>query len=112
MGKKTKIAWLLVIVLALLSPAITGCDQATTYPPPTIAVEEFDSAASTSVMVTFYNTFRKDNGHGPPYVQLNNADEVRAYIQEVEFLLSRLEETERRMNIHEPEPVEQVEVAE
>ena len=112
MGKKTKVepALVAVVIIGILMPLIHGCVTPSPPPIPTIAVEEYDSASSTSVTISFHGTYKHDGA--PPYVELNNVEEVQAYMQEVEFLLSRLEETERRMNIHEPEPIEEVELVE
>ena len=95
MGKKAKI-----IATLLLAMVITGCEQKSSLPP-TITVNEEDSSDWTTVTIFFNNHYR-DN-QGPTYMVLRNPQELQDYKEQVEFLLKRLEETERRMNVHEPE---------
>ena len=89
MGKKTKVepalvAVVIIVIIGILMPLIHGCVTPSPPPIPTIAVEEYDSASSTSVTVTFHGTYEKGDG-SPPYVQLNNVEEVQAYMRRWSF---------------------------
>lgn len=97
--------WIAAFILMTLL-ACTGCP-----PPPSpvpkakIEVERLDSAEGTRVVVRFLHFNQHQNGTFS--VQLNNPEEVNVFQEQVQFLLTRLQEAERQMNIHEqplPQP--------
>lgn len=100
MGAKTKIIWVILIPLVFF-----GCEIATT-PPPNIRIERVETSEWAGVTIYFDHHYQKSS-NGTHYVTLNSPEEVAAYKEQVEFLLSRLEEVELRMNVHEP-PLEPV----
>lgn len=76
-----------------------GCEHRTYNP--TIEVERLDTSEWTGVTI-YYRDHPRSDQEGT-YVILSTPEELTRYREEVEFLLSRLEETELRMNVHEPE---------
>ena len=44
---------------------------------------------------------RQNNGYGEPHAVLRNIQDIKLYKAEVEFLLKRLDEAEKKMTIHE-----------
>jgi hypothetical protein len=107
MGQKTKIvnggsASFMFLVIYLVSLSAAGCKQTTTTPPD-IRVERVETSEWAGVTIYFDHHDQESNG-GAHFVTLNSPEEIAVYKEKVEFLLSRLEETEIRMNIHEPEP--------
>lgn len=95
MGQKAKVIGMLVVLLAFC-----GCERKVS-PPPHISVNELDSDSYTSITITYNYHYRDQNG--PTYVVLDTPEAIAAYKKQVEWLLGRLDEAERRMNIHEPE---------
>jgi len=75
-----------------------GC-EATVHPAPSIEVEQVDTENYTGVTIYYRHHYREQNG--PPYITLRSPEEVKIYKEKVEFLLSRLEEAELRMGVHE-----------
>jgi hypothetical protein len=106
MGKKAEIVTRIIMLLSIFCMLgvvfSTGCGQQKDPTPPTITINEEDSADWTTVTITFNNHYRDQ--HGPTYIVLRNPEELAAYREQVEFLLERLEETDRRMNIHTDVP--------
>lgn len=100
MGSKTKIIWVFLIPLVFF-----GCEIATT-PSPNIRIERVETSEWAGVTIYFDHHYQ-ESSNGTHYVTLNSSEEVAAYKEQVEFLLSRLEEAELRMNVHEP-PLEPV----
>jgi hypothetical protein len=91
-----------IFVTSLAVCLFCGCRTSTKKPaPPEITVECLESAdASTRVVVRYLNC---DFGNGnPPNLVLTTPDQLAAYKKQVEFLLNRLEEAEKRMKVHEP----------
>lgn len=118
MGEKTKVALYFILVglscspiaiitmfAALLCCVLPGCEIAPT-PTPKIRVERVETSEWAGVTVYFDSHYQESTG-GPHFVTLNSPEEIEAYKEQVEFLLSRLEEVELRMNVHEP-PLEPV----
>lgn len=97
MGAKTKVA---AVILAMTALLLVGCENQP-LPPPTIQINESDSSNFTVVTVIHENLYYSQQED--PHVILSTPEEVAAYKEQVEFLLNRLDEVERRMNIHEPE---------
>jgi len=106
MGKKTKIVnggsvSFMFLVIFLVSLSVAGCKNTST--PPEIRVERVETSEWAGVTV-YFDSHRQESSGGPHYVTLNSPEEIAVYREQVEFLLSRLEEAELRMNVHEPEP--------
>jgi hypothetical protein len=100
----TPIFSLLVFIAMMISIGfLGGCEQQLS-PPPAIEVEQTDTESSTGV--TIYYRYHYSDQSGPTYIELNSPEEIRAYKEKVEFLLSRLEEAELRMGVHEDVPIE------
>lgn len=106
MGQKAEIVARIIMLLAIMCMLgvvfSTGCGAQKGSGPPTITINEEDSSDWTTVTIT-YNNHQRDQ-HGPSYIILETPEELQAYKKEVEFLLDRLDETERRMNIHTDVP--------
>lgn len=108
MGTKTKMSdaigvafpFLCLIAMAMIF-AIAGCENIN--PPPAIEVEQMDTESWTGVTVYYQHHQRANN---TAYITLNSSEEIRAYKEKVEFLLSRLEEAELRMGVHEDVSIE------
>lgn len=67
-------------------------------------VERTDTSQATGVIVYYDNHFMENtSGYHTFYMNLDTPEAVKAYIEQTEFLLTRLEEAVQRMNIHEPE---------
>lgn len=110
MGKKAKVilcdpAMIAVLLVGLLMPLFHGCTvERSAPPPPQMRVERTDTSQMTGVIVYYDHHFQEgSSGYHTFYLSLNTPEEVAAYLEEVEFLLTRLEEAQQRMNIHEPE---------
>lgn len=108
MGTKAKmsnvvgVAFPLIIGISTII-GIAGCKQMV-IPPASIEVEQTDTENWTGVTIYYQNHSLDPNG--PTYIILNSSEEIRAYKEKVEFLLSRLEEAELRMGVHEDIPIE------
>lgn len=109
MGEKTKVILvdrsLLAIIILLVALLCFGCEQ-TIPPPPKIRVKRVETSEWAGVTVYFDSHYQESN-NGSHFVILNSPEQIKAYKEQVEFLLSRLEEAELRMNVHEP-PLEPV----
>lgn len=90
--------WLLSCVFLI------GCadSQRREPPQPEIKVERSETASSAYVKVIYEN---HDTGHrdGTRHVVLDTPEKLRHYKKQVMFLLSQLEETEKRMQVSEQE---------
>lgn len=109
MGAKTKVILVdslpLAIIILFVALLCSGCEQ-TIPPSPNIRIERVETSEWAGVTIYFDHHYQKSS-NGTHYVTLNSPEEVAAYKEQVEFLLSRLEEAELRMNVHEP-PLEPV----
>ncbi len=94
---------LCLVVSAGLILSVSGCDPKPVKPPK-IEVEGHDTADWSGITVKYYYHHATDSRGEPPYVNLYTPEEVAQYKKQVEFLLKQLEDAERKMNIHEPEP--------
>lgn len=95
-----------VSVIAMLGGCGDPPSRPTPPPPsmPTIKVEQQETNQNTTLVVIYLNHERDSYGNGrysEPYVKINKLDNLRAYKKEVEFLLSRIDDTEKKMLIHE-----------
>ena len=108
MGAKAKMSnaigvtfpFLCLIAMAMIF-VMAGCENIN--PPPAIEVEQIDTESWTGVTVYYQHHQRTNNFI---YIELNSPEEIRAYKEKVEFLLTRLEEAEMRMSVHEDVPME------
>ena len=86
--------WLFVFVVLLV-----GCSDGLN-PPPKIEVEVNDNTENTTVTVFYQHHDSNNRGCSET---LKTPEELKAYREQVEFLLNRLDEAEKRMKVHEPE---------
>lgn len=101
MGSKTKMMSCVACLFLATTTQQSGCNgKQAPPPPPTIEVERVDTTDWAGVTVR-YRSHCIDQG-GRVWVTLGTPEEVEAYKKQVEFLLSRLDETRTRMNVHEP----------
>ena len=94
--------------LLILSCLLAGCqmpDKPAPPPPPkpTIKVSQSETNHNNSVVVYYvdHDQERQNNGYGEPHAVLRNIQDIKLYKAEVEFLLKRLDEAEKKMTIHE-----------
>jgi hypothetical protein len=83
----------------------SGCNRPSEpLPPPTIEVQRTDTTEAAGITVMFRS--HSINEQRKCWVTLNSPEEIEQYKKQVEFLLSRLDETLTRMNVHEQPPKE------
>jgi len=92
-----KVLSLLFLALVVaFSCAASGCKQERKSP--VVKVERVERSGTASLKITYEN---HSSNNGTPYVDLHGPEEVRAYKQQLQFLLSQIEEAEKRMDQNE-----------
>jgi hypothetical protein len=105
---KLIITQLWIFVLAIPISLLVGCSKHRSPEPkppplkPTIKVEKIEGTESIGLKIRFFYLHKY---YDDVWVDLNSLEDLRDYKREVEFLLNRIEEAERRMEIHEPQTV-------
>jgi len=100
--------FLLLVFLGML-----GCESSPPTPPPpppkpTIRVERQEDVNGV-VLIIWYDDHHRDHlgnhNYTGPYARfcVSNKEELQEYKRQLEFLLSQIEEVEKRMTVHEPE---------
>lgn len=94
-----RILTFLVVVSAGL--ALTGCEAAPrpAPPQPEIRVERSESTSDgVSITVRYLN---HETGNNYAHTVLNNPEKLQQYKKQVSFLLTQIEDAEKRMTVHE-----------
>jgi len=90
------------IILALFLLGLSGLSGGCTKNSPTrtaqVKVERIERNNSSSLKVTYEN---HSSNNGTPYVELQSQEQLKAYKQQLQFLLSQIEEAEKRMDQNE-----------
>lgn len=92
-----------VLFFVAFSMGMDGCDPTKPTPPPpkpTIVVESTESVENTGATILFKHHLH-DQQSGKTWVYLPNPEAIKDYKTQLEFVLKRLEDVERRMNTHE-----------
>lgn len=87
----------LIAVLAL-GLFMVGC-QPTTQRQPAVKVDRVERNNSATLKITYEN--HSGGGNCTPYVELQTLEQLRAYKDQLKFLLSQIEEAEKRMDQNE-----------
>lgn len=98
--------FILALPMAFIALAIImgcgGCDKKdapSSEPTLYFRVKTEDSIKGVTVTVNFEN-LQSNNNHR--FVVLQNLENLREYKKQIEFMLNRLDEAEKRMLTHEP----------
>lgn len=75
-----------------------GCEQQK-RPQPSTTIECTETMDYTGVKIT-YRYYVNNNGEF--HVQLKNLEDIQKYRRELEFLLNRLDEVEKKISVREP----------
>jgi hypothetical protein len=93
---------ILCLLFATIFAASVGChpEQAPPPPPqPEIRVERAETADGVSLTIKYKNHPYGQNEH--PKTVIDTPEKLTNYKRQVQFLLSQLEEAEKRMSVHE-----------
>jgi hypothetical protein len=91
----------IILALALIGLCLcstTGCDKKSAAKQPQVKVERVERNNSSSLKVSYENHSCNNYGH---YTELQSLEQLRAYKTQVQFLLSQIEEAEKRMDQNE-----------
>lgn len=80
-----------------------GCESENIPLRPQISVEQSESEENCSITIKYSEHMCTEyrNGYSYFYIQINDFSELEKYKNQVKFLLNKIEETEKKMTIHE-----------